>query len=170
MMLLLRLIKVLLTARRRGRLGPLDESVLRLRIWFNDLDLNAHLNNGRFLSLMDLGRMEVFLRLGAARLAARRRWRPLVGAATIRFRRPLPPLALFQLRTRLVGWDEKWFFFEQRFERAGDLAALAHVRFLVRGPAGNVAPAEVLAALGFDAQSPPLPEAVKAWSDWRPEA
>src|SRR6185503_3961101 len=35
------------------------ESNLSLRVWPNDLDLNIHVNNGRYLTLMDLGRMDL---------------------------------------------------------------------------------------------------------------
>ncbi len=64
MNLFFRLLRLLLTARWRGRLGPLDESVLKLRVWPVDLDVNLHMNNGRYLSVMDLGRVDVILRTG----------------------------------------------------------------------------------------------------------
>ena len=30
-----------------------------MRVWPNDLDTNAHMNNGRYLTLMDLGRFDL---------------------------------------------------------------------------------------------------------------
>ena len=47
-----------------ARLGPLDESVIHARVLPTDLDLNLHLNNGRALTLMDLGRVDLMLRMG----------------------------------------------------------------------------------------------------------
>ena len=41
-----------------------DVDTCCLRVWPNDLDLNFHLNNGRFLSLMDLGRTRLSIRSG----------------------------------------------------------------------------------------------------------
>ncbi|GAC1653143.1 MAG: hypothetical protein NVS4B3_15920 [Gemmatimonadaceae bacterium] len=160
-------LRVLSRLLRWIRGGPpielLEESVLQLRVWPTDLDLNGHMNNGRYLTVMDLGRLDLVARLGVLRLAARYRWRPVVAAAAIRFRRSLPPLRRYELRTRLICWDEKWWFVEQRFVHDGVVAAIALVRVLVRGPAGPVSPSEVLAALGIDAISPPPPEAVALW-------
>jgi acyl-CoA thioesterase FadM len=51
----------------------------------------------------------------------RHRWRPAAASATIRFRRSLRPFQKFQIRTRLMCWDEQWSSFEQRFESEGGL-------------------------------------------------
>jgi acyl-CoA thioesterase FadM len=165
MSLLLRLLVVAIRALLAPGLPPGGESVLRFRVLPTDLDLNGHMNNGRFLTLMDLGRVDLLLRSRMHRPAWRRRWRFLLGSAMVRFRRPLGPFATFQLRTRVLCWDERWFVFEQRFERDGDLAALAVARGLVRGPEGTITPTEVLAAIGFPASSPAVPPYVQAWSD-----
>jgi len=161
----LRLGRVTLGALWGRRLEPLEESRLRLRVWLGDLDSNLHLNNGRFLTLMDLGRWDLAVRSGMLRVMLAQRWQPLVGGVLIRFRRPLPPLRAFHLCTRLLGWDHKWFFLEQRFEQDGHLKAQALVRFLVRRRGENLAPGEVAAALGYPAQSPPLPEVVQRWQE-----
>ena len=51
---------VMLTARRRlrrrGRLAPTGISRIRLTTLLTDIDLLLHMNNGRYLSLFDLGR------------------------------------------------------------------------------------------------------------------
>ena len=146
---------MLLGARRRGELDLLEESRLPMRVWPSDLDLNLHLTNSRYLAMMDLGRLDWALRTGVAVAAWRRRWRPLVGSVALRFRRDLPPLQRFDLRTRLLGWDEKWLYLEQRFCRGDRAASVALVKLLLRGAQGNVAPVEVVEASGGDAHDPP---------------
>ncbi len=163
MSLLVRLVAVLLGLLVRGRLGPLDESVVTFRVWPNDLDLNGHMNNGRYLTLMDLGRVDLMGRIGVARTAITRRWRPVVGSATIRFRRSLRPFERYTLKSRVVCWDEKWFFIEQRFERGGTVVAVGLVKGLMRGPAGNVPTAEVLRAIDVTLASPDMPPAIRLW-------
>ncbi|ROR34107.1 thioesterase family protein [Inmirania thermothiophila] len=145
----------------RPRVGLLEPSVLALRVWPGDLDLNGHMNNARYLAVMDLGRLDLLRRAGLLGTVLRRRWRPVLGAAAIRFRRPLAPLARYALVTRVAGWDEKWFYLEQRFERGGDLCAAAWVQGLFAGPRGRVPTAEVLAAAGHRGASPALPEAAR---------
>lgn len=163
MNLLVRLIRVLLTSRARGVLAPLGESVVPFRVWPFDVDLNLHMNNGRYLSLMDLGRLDLIIRVGLMREVRRRRWMPLVGSATIRYRRSLAPFQRYHLHTRIVGWDEKWFFIEQRFVSRGELVAVGFIKGLFRAPGGNVAPAQILSAVGHPGPSPDLPIGVVAW-------
>ena len=67
----------------------------------------------------------------------------------------------FDLITRIVGWDVKWFYLEQRFEREGRPIATAYARALVRGAEGSIPTDRIIAALGFRISSPELPEEVR---------
>lgn len=160
---LARTVAVVAGSLRRPPLEMLEISIVPMRVWPSDLDLNLHMNNGRYLTLMDLGRVDLMVRTGLWRLVFRRGWRPMVGSATVRFRRPLAPLARFELRTRLACWDSKWFFMEQRFVRGGRAYGVGMVKALMRSGSRNVAPAEMLAALGKPAESPPMPPGVEEW-------
>ena len=62
-----------------------------------------------------------------------------------------------------MAWDEKWWWFEQRFEVDGTVYAVGRVKVLFRGPQGNVPTATLLAACGRAAPAPPLPEAIRLW-------
>lgn len=162
--LLWRVVTCLVQALRAPRASLADDSVLRMRVAPGDLDFNLHMNNGRYLALMDIGRLDLAVRGGVLGVAWKRRWRPVLGSATIRFRRSLRPLQRFQLRTRLVCWDDRWLVFEQRFEAGGALYALALARAVFIGPAGTVTPAEVLAAVGVTDSSPAAPGYVTDWA------
>src|SRR5688572_28766031 len=110
MLLLFRFLITSLRSVFRARIGALDESVVRFTALPHDCDLNFHLNAGRFLSFMDVARMDL---LGRTRLLGkllRRRWRPLMGGATVRYRRSVLPLQRFDVRSRVLGWDAKWFY------------------------------------------------------------
>ncbi|MBI5449781.1 MAG: thioesterase family protein [Gammaproteobacteria bacterium] len=163
MILVFRYVTTWWRARRQPPLGPLDESVLPLIVLPNDLDINLHLNNGRYLSLMDLGRVDLMTRCGLTTHIIQQRWMPLVGAATMRYTRSLALFQRYTLHTRIVGWDDKWFFVEQRFMRDGQLIASGRVRGLLRGRNGNIKTRTILEALGHDPVSPPLPENIDAW-------
>jgi acyl-CoA thioesterase FadM len=163
MNLLFRLILVVLRARRRPPLGPLDESVIHSRVLPTDLDLNFHLNNGRYLTLMDLGRVDLMVRVGMVGELWRRRWNPVIGSVTVRFRRPLGLWRRFSIHTRLLCWDDRWVYLEQRFTRGGDEAARAVVKAAFVGPEGRVAPQQLVDASPWRLQSPPMPEGVRRW-------
>ena len=65
MNLIFRLIRIVIAALMGQRLGLLDTSEVRLRVWPSDLDFNLHMNNGRYFTVMDLGRIDLMIRIGA---------------------------------------------------------------------------------------------------------
>jgi acyl-CoA thioesterase FadM len=170
MILLLRLAGACITGLFKPRIDPLGWARLVLRVWPNDCDLNFHMNSGRYVSFFDLGRVDLLVRMKIFRRVIRRGWRPLVGGAILRYRRSLQPFERFQLRSRVMGWDEKWFYFEHRIERMnGEFCASAYVRGLIRGNEGNVRPADFIAFAGAPGlQSPPLPESIAQWTAAEP--
>ena len=138
MNLIFRLILQLITSCLRPHQSLMESATLRMRVWPADLDINLHLTNSRYLALMDLGRIELMLRTGMMLKVMKRRWLPVVSIASIRFRREISPFERFTLHTRILGWDEKWFYMEQRFETTRGVAAIGIVKGLFRGPNGNV--------------------------------
>jgi acyl-CoA thioesterase FadM len=108
-------------------------SRLSFRVWPHDLDTSLHMNNGRYWTLMDLGRADLMIRSGLWRAALRHRWTPVVSAGKIRFRRELKAFRPFRLETRIVAWAETWFVIEHRLVTTGQdgsdvLSAIALVR------------------------------------------
>jgi acyl-CoA thioesterase FadM len=144
---------------------PIDgTSVLRMRARPTDIDLYRHINNGRFLTLMDLGRTDLAARTRMLRVFAQQRWRPVAGGATIRFRRPINILRRYELHTRVAGWHDRWVFFEQVFLHGDTLHARGYVKVAVLGRDGRpVDMGEVLAACGWEGPAPELPAGITAW-------
>lgn len=166
MNLIFRLLKtILLYFLRPTRRGILEESVVRFRVWPNDLDTNQHMNNGRYLTLMDLGRLDLLLRNGAIRHVLRNKWYPVLAGTQIRFRRPLNLFQKFEIRTRIVGWDAKWVFLEQIILRNGDVALQAYLKGVFVGPKGSVPITRLMELMGVSEPPPPLPPALAAWLD-----
>jgi len=136
-----------------------DSITQEFRALPSDCDANLHINNARYLRLMDLGRVALVARLGLLTPLVKNRWGAVVGAVEIEFLREIAMFDRFDLVTRIVGWDRKWFYIEQRFEREGRLLAVGRVQGLFRGKKGSVSPAELVAELGPWVTSPGLPPA-----------
>lgn len=155
MNLWLRLLLLHLKLARQPRIDLLEEVVLEFRVWPTDLDIQRHMNNGRFLSVMDLGRYALMARTGLLRVAGERRWMPLVRGIDIEYLKPLMPWQRYRLHTRLAGWDGKWLYLEQRFETDERVCAAARIHGLLRGREGNIPTDRLLEALGeVDRNSP----------------
>lgn len=146
-------------------LGILDEDRLAMRVWPHDIDFNMHMNNARFLSIMDYGRMHLLARAHILSHIIRSRWTPLVGAVWMTYRRSLPLFAHFTLASRMMCWDDRWFYIEQSFTCCEGLAALGWVKGLLRSPEGNLDPQIVIEAVSPGAVSPPMPEPIAMWNE-----
>lgn len=138
-------------------------SRISIHVWPGDLDLNLHMNNGRYLSLCDLGKVDMMIRTGLGRLAFSKKWQPIVGGCIIRFRFPLRPFERVNVVTRVLCWDEKWFYALHQIESRRGVAALALAKTTVRSRESVISPSDVLAQLGLTDASPPLPEPVTRW-------
>lgn len=146
------------------RIGVLDEDVLRQRVWPQDIDFNLHLNNARYLTFMDYGRVHLMAVIGILTPALRQRWQPLVGSVSITYRRSLGLFEPFTLSTRLLCWDEKWLYMQQVFQAEAGLIATAWVKGLFRGSRGTIPSQQVidLASPGF--VSPPVSASFDQWN------
>jgi acyl-CoA thioesterase FadM len=171
MNLWLRLIWLFLSAPFRPRLAiPADVSVLALRVLPNDLDLSLHMNNGRYLTVMDLGRLDLILRSGLAGAVWRNGWTPVANAALIRFRRELRVFDRYRLETRVVGWQEQTVLIEQTFvfaggEREGQVSARALFKGALydRKARRYVPVAQMMETIGVSTESPPPPPDIEAF-------
>lgn len=167
MVVLFRIVFALFAGLFKPRIDLLGQATIHMRIWPNDLDLNVHANSGRYLSFMDVGRMELLVRMRLLRRVIRRGWRPVAGGAMISYRKSLLPFERFTIRSRVLCWDEKWFYFEHIIENAsGDLASMATVRGLFVGREGTVSPSDFLKLAGrADLVSPAMPDYVARWRE-----
>jgi acyl-CoA thioesterase FadM len=163
MNLYLRLFVLLLRMIGLPRKTLLEESRVAFCVLPTDCDFNFHMNNGRYLTFMDLGRLHLLAQLRLLGIMIGRRWRPVLAAADINFIRQLAPLQKFDLVTRIVTWDEKYAYLEQRFESGGVLCAHAYVKGLFLDARGRVPNSTVVGALGHDGAPPPCPEELRIW-------
>jgi len=165
MNLFLRLLLLFLTYRFRPRCDVLGPTRKRFLVWPPDLDVLFHVNNGVYLSMLDVARVDMLLRSGMAQRLRRAGFYPVVAAETIRFRRSLQLFQTFEVETRIIGWDEKAFIIQHHFLRRDALVAEAVVRarFLKR-KGGTVSTHELLTVLGRSDTSPALPEWIDAWN------
>jgi len=164
----LRLIRVWLSARRRPPLGAGGESVIRIRVWPHDLDLWGHVNGGRYLTLSDLGRLDFSVRSGVFEIVRRNHWTMPMATAALGFRRPLRLFHTCELHTRIVGWDDKWWYLETLFIRNGGTVATVIAKAVVRSRDGTISPDRLVELLGVDDESPPVPEHILRWVEAEP--
>jgi acyl-CoA thioesterase FadM len=133
--------------------------------WPWDLDPWVELNNGRTLTLYDLGRIPLGNRTGLRRVLMANGWGLTVAGNTVRYRRRVRAFDRVTIHSRCIGWDNRFLYIEQSMWKGDDCTSHQIVRSAVTSQDGIVAPERVLAALGEPTQSPPLPDFVQGWID-----
>ena len=160
---LLRFAKELVKYRFAPKLGLFDTHVSHHRVWPWDLDPWVELNNGRTLTLYDLGRIPMAIRTGLVHTMRANGWRITVAGNTTRYRRRVRAMERYELRSRLIGWDARFIYLEQAMWVNGECANHILIRSAFIDRKGIVAPAQVVAAMGVPNDAPPLPDWVHAW-------
>jgi len=159
-----RLAKDLVLARRLAPLDPTAVHVSHHRCLPWDLDMWAELNNGRALTLYDLGRIVLAQRVGLVRALRQNRWGLTMAGSSVRYRRRVRNLERVEVRSRMVCWDDKFFYLEQSMWKAdGECASHVLYRAAVTDKNGIVSPDRVKTAMGTDISSPPAPDWVANW-------
>jgi len=145
--------------RRNGPRLPLHGvSRVPFRTWPSDIDIFKHMNNGVYFSILDHGRSDILYRTGlAAKLRAAGLY-PVVAGETMTFRKSLLPWQAFVIESRVVGFDERSSYMEQRFVADGEIYARAFIRSrFLRKSGGTVSIAELGELLGMDVSARPDP-------------
>ncbi len=160
---------------RKPRLGLYDTHKMQMTCWPFDVDYFVEMNNGRVLTLFDLGRTALAIRIGLWDILKREGWGLVVAGSTVRYRSRIRPFQRFEMRTRFLGWDARFFYLEQAMWRGETCCHHALLRTGVTQK-GRLAPVEDVAhAMGITDGSRPLPPYAQAWAEadatrpWPPE-
>lgn len=164
MNLYLRLLWLLIARRFRSRVEPIGPCRTPFRVWPTDLDVFMHVNNGVYLSMMDLGRVDLMARSGLMEKLNARGWHPVVTSQTIQYRRSLRLFETFDIVTRVLSWDDKYILLQQEFVRRSEVVATALMRGRFRSREGNVAMSEIIALAGDPALPADVSEYARQWN------
>ena len=134
------------------------------RVMLHDLDAFGHMNNGRYLQIMDVARTEWMLQTGVLDVIRKQRWAPLLGGGVVRYRHSLRLFQHYHVRTRLLGWDHRWFYTEHCFfDRRDRCVAVGVTRAGLRNGSAWVHADEVVNQVHPGASSPEIPAHVRDW-------
>lgn len=147
------------------RLGHYDVAHTRFRVLPTDLDVLKHMNNGVYLSIADIGRFDLLTRSGVWELFKAQGWYPVVVSETVTFRRSLMLWQRFRVESRVLGFDDRAVYVEQRFVAHGEIYAQAFIKArILRKTGGTVPITELLDSLGSVPEQVAVPEWVQRWS------
>jgi acyl-CoA thioesterase FadM len=118
---LLRLIRVVVKSQFQEKLSfdnDYTDSV-NLIVLPQDIDPFMELNNGRYVTLLDLGRFSLGAKVNMASFLKRNNWSLTIVGTYNEYRYRLRLFQRFILKTNIIGYDENWFFFFRRQKEKG---------------------------------------------------
>lgn len=124
--------RLLASKRSLGPSALFQPMILTSRASPLELDYNLHKSNSTYFADFDIARLHLFVRLCGLGLSLTsrelwladhkrgpRRIRISMGGVHLNFRREIKPLQAFEMWTRLLCWDRKWFYVVTFFVEKG---------------------------------------------------
>ena len=133
----------------------------RARPW--DIDMFLEVNNGRILTLYDLGRFDFSIRVGLARSLQHNRWGLVVAGSTVCYRRRIRMFEKVTIYTQVVGHDERWIYIVQSMWVKGTPASSILLRTGITSKGRVIPTAFVIEALGIERPDSEMHPWVRDW-------
>jgi acyl-CoA thioesterase FadM len=170
-----RMASVLWKARRSPAAQFTDATICSFYAHPWDMDHFMEMNNGRHLTLYDLGRFDLAVKTGLWRTLKEEKWGLVVAGSSVRFRKRIFAFQKVIMKTQLIGVDHRWFYIQQSMEVNGEPCSTALFRTGVTEKGRTVLSDRVSKAMGHPDFSLAPPAWVQAWIDadntrpWPPE-
>ncbi|CAB3221491.1 unnamed protein product [Arctia plantaginis] len=120
-----------------------------------------HMNNARYVRELDFARFHFYDRTGIYANIKTVDGHALQGASSIRYRRTIPIFSAYKVETKLVYWEDKTLFIEQKFITLSDGFVRAIV--LSRQNLINVDAQTLFKGIPGNDKKPECPEEIKHW-------
>lgn len=160
---MLEMISAALRRKRPPTHSLFDTVSMEFRVRLFDIDLNMHLNNAKYLKYMDRCRLEHAVSTGLLDKLIHARCAAVVANTEIAYVREIRPYQYFTVDTRILGWDDKYVYYDQRFISKDRLHTHALLRVVHMYGGKAISPQAVQEITGLNMQSPVLPEYVEQW-------
>jgi acyl-CoA thioesterase FadM len=159
----LRLITASIKAMRQEKLHPqhMCENSFICMPW--DIDMFFEMNNGRVLTLCDVGRFVMAIRIGLVKVLRKNKWGLVVAGSTVQYRKRIRMFDKVVMRTQIETYDERWIYITQSMWVGGKPASSVLLRTGVTSKGKVIASDKVRVALGLQDWQPEPSPWVKAW-------
>lgn len=164
------MLHLLVFSRRKPSIGHYEVAKTNFIVLPTDQDILNHMNNGVYLSIMDVARFDMLVRNGVWATFKELGWYPVVVSETISFRKSLELWQRFTIESRILGFDEKAVYVEQRFVRPDangnpEIYAQGFIRGrFLKKTGGVVQIDELIAAIGEMPEGMEVPEWMLSWA------
>ena len=110
---------------------------------------------------MDLSRVYFLGELGLLNLLRKHKWLPVVKAQEITYFRSIKPMQCFEVQTRLLAWEGKYMYVEQKLMVGDKVCAVGLIKGLFRGQGKTIPAQEVIDLVDTNGSSPEPNEVIR---------
>ena len=146
---------------RRIGIDSVCKTTFRCMPW--DLDIFFEMNNGRILTLYDLGRFDLTVRSGLFKRLIRKRWAVVVAGGAVRYRKRIRIFDKVTILTHVAGFEGRWIYIVQSMWVKGRPVSSVLFRTGVTHMGKTVSVDEVLKEAGISGWKTSLPDWVTSW-------
>ena len=118
-----------------------ESDTISLMVLPQDIDPFLELNNGRYVTLLDLGRYGYGTRVNINGFLKKNQWSLTITGTYNEYRHRLRLFQRFELKTTIIGYDANWFYFFQKIERNEKTHMASVVKYAFTSKNGIVKPA-----------------------------
>ena len=155
----LRILITIIKARFRKKTNPDEEISLNFRVWPIDVDLSI-MNNTALLAITEFGRWDLMVRTRFLKYAWKNELYLPLASISAQFRRPLKRFQKFQLRTRLLYWDEEWIYISHRVVRKEKTVAVALAKATLKKGKERIPFERIISDLNWEMKPKRRPEMI----------
>ncbi|MDQ3232081.1 MAG: thioesterase family protein, partial [Pseudobdellovibrionaceae bacterium] len=130
----------------------------------HDCDFHGHLTNSRYASFCDLARIGAMFDQGSLTKLLREGCTPVITAQEAVHYKEIAPLQKFQVKSTILGWDERFWIFRHDFYQKGQLKASVLAKGIFVRRKKLIPFAKVLEIAGHQLTSPTLPAYAVEWN------
>jgi len=143
----------------------LDTVSKSYRVLPQHIDFNMHINNAKYLEFFERGRWNHSVQTGSFKQLIHHGYNFIVAGIDVSYIRELNLFQSFDLETRYIGWDDKYFYLEQRCTVDGKIHAYALVKAVYTKRGKPVAPVKICKILDLDATNSQMPDHMALWKN-----
>ena len=139
------------------------EAEFAFRPWPMDCDTNGHVNTARYFVFMEMARLDLARRSGLLMFCLRNRLSLMAMSAKITFWREIKAFQKLTVKSKVVGYDDKFICFEQKIVSDEGVHSVAVLRVALRGKGYFYKPEDLMRDLHFIYEAKPFPDHVAQW-------
>lgn len=114
-----------------------------------DIDMFMEMNNGRILTLYDLGRFDLAIKGGLMKALKANNWGLVVAGSTTRYRKRVRMFDKITMRTQVTGFDDRWVYISQSMWVKGEPCSAALLRTGITKDGKVINPKNMEKAMGL---------------------